>query len=538
MRLVRTILPVLAALACVTLVIGAPAAVYVPQAVYCAGTGPTAGSPLCPVLPGNIGPDPVLKIVNGYRGIVGVHPTSASQDVESPFDNYSWQTFIALNWALGRTGQPAQQGLDGTAGPRVWQGWSRVSAVFGNSPVQAHCDVPKGYEFFSMGSNGAGKPTAQNEEYIEAATLKPAIDVLGNYTLFERRVNGIEIAYLKAPGGPSQPAWNLTTANGQEAFINGGGQVNFPAYNATTPNGAIEIKAAWRILDPKRHGENVKTYYVVQAVLGVAPDLVDRGTKALIAPICTKVELGLVAMHIIQKNVTTADTPALEAKWFWTTFEHVDNAPLANPACDITNPGGCKLLNQTACPTTTKDTYSYYDPALAAAQTNFPANGGKAFHWNGSPPYAKAYLQSVPGSTRKAGSQITRCWQIYEITRALNTQWQGQLKAIGSVFANYMLVGTQWGANIEPRSTPGPEDAAPNYLSNTVLETYLQTFYEPGGKYSPFTTGSCVSCHTAATLPRYSDKQPVVSSNFSFLPGLVKRGLVRTLPPSADFKKP
>ncbi|MBS0472624.1 MAG: hypothetical protein JSR60_16240 [Proteobacteria bacterium] len=519
-----------AALGCAFL-LSASTPAYVPAADYCAGQGPTTGSPLCATLPGNIGPDPVLKIDNGYRGIVGANPTAPSNDVETPFDNYSWQTFVALNWAQSQAGQPAQKGLDGTAGPRVWQGWSRVSKVFGNSPVQANCQVPQGYEYFSIGSNGSGKPTAQNEEYIEAATLKPAIDVNGNYTLYERRVNGIEIAYLKAPGGPGQPTWNLTTVQGQQAFVNGGGKTNFPAFTGTTPNGAMEIKAAWRILDPKNHAANQKLYYVVRAVIGVPPDLVDRGTKAIVAPVCTKVDLGLVAMHIIQKNVTTKDTPALKADWFWTTFEHVDNAPLATNACDITSPGTCGMLNQTACPTAATGSFSYYDPTLAKAQTNFPANGGKAFKWNGSPPYAKAYLQSVPGSTRKAGSQITRCWQVYQITQALNAQWQGQLKAIGSVFANYMLIGTQWGAAIEPRSSPGPEDAAPNYLSNTVLETYLQTFYEPGGKYSPFTTGSCVSCHTAATLVAGTGQ----TANFSFLPGLASAGLVRMLPPSKAF---
>jgi hypothetical protein len=506
---------------------------YVPAAVYCVSGGNT----LCPTVPGNIGPDPMLAIDNGYRGIIGANPTSPNNDVETPFDNLSWQTFIALNWAQSRVNQPAKAGLDGTAGPRVWESWSRVAKVFGNSPRQANCTIPAGYESFSIGSTGTGKPTAQNEEYIEAATLKPAIDTLGNYTLYERRLNGVEIAYLKAPGGASQPTWNLTTVPGQQAMVNGNGTVNFPAFGAA-PTGAMEIKAAWRILDPAKHAENQKTYYVVRAVIGVPADLVDRGTKAIVAPICTKVDLGLVAMHIIQKNVTTSKTPALLPEWFWTTFEHVDNAPLATNACDITNPGACGMLNKTACPTAATGAFSYYDPSLAAAQTNFPPNGGKAFKWNGSPPYGKAYLQTVPGSARKAGSQITRCWQIYQITQKLNAQWQGQLKAIGSVFANYMLVGTQWGAAIEPRSSPGPENAAPNYLSNTVLETYLQTFYTPTTKANPFggfNTGSCVSCHSLGTLVAQTSSGQNVSSNFSFLPGLAQPALIRSIPPSAAF---
>jgi hypothetical protein len=84
-----------------------------------------------------------------------------------------------------------------------------------------------------------------------------------------------------------------------------------------------------------------------------------------------------------------------------------------------------------------------------------------------------------------------------------------------------MLVGTQWGASIT--STPDPKvpsDAVPSYLSNTVVETYLQTLYD---RNNPFGTGSCVSCHSAAVLPA----APTVSSNLSFLPFLAKPALVR-----------
>lgn len=536
MRHLRILLPVAALLAVIGTAI-AQVGVYVPQAQYCfpQAQAIASTSPLCAVIPGGISPDPMLAgTKQGYKGIIGGLPTGPSSDVESPFDNYSWQTFVGLNWKYTSSGAapPANVGLSGTSGDRTWQNWSRVSAVFGNSPVQANCQVPQGYELFSMGSNGHGQPTSQNEEYIQAATLKPAIDVLGNFTLYERRVNNVEIAYLKAPGGAAQPTWNLTTFAGQQAFANGGGKVDFPATGATQ-NGAMEIKAAWRILDPKNHAANVLKYYVVRAVVAVAPDLVNRGPQTIVAPICTEVDLGLVAMHIIQKNPDSKNQ--LLPKWLWTTFEHVDNAPLATNACDITHPAACGMLNQTACPTAATGTnWSYYSPRMAAAQTNFPANGGSAFHWNGAAPYGKDYLQAVPGSTLKAGSQITRCFQIFKLTQQINQQWQAQLRTIGSVFANYMLIGTQWGASLEPAfPSEGPTDAAPNYLSNSVVETYLQTFFAPKGKAGPFTTGSCISCHTAATLTAGQN----VSSNFSFLPGLVTPGLVRTLPPAAAYRR-
>ena len=527
MRASARIISVLAAIAAAALVAEAQTPVYVPAAVYCYQPpthGPATGSPLCPTLPGNIGPDPSLTAPRlGYKGIAQGYPTNFNGDVESPFDNYSWQTFVALNWKSGAQNRPAKDGLQGD-GPRVWERYKRISAVFGNSPIQANCPVKPGEEEFSIASKGDGSPATRNEEYIQAATGKPAIDVDGNWTIYERRVNGIEIAYLKAPGGNTQ--WDLTTLPGQANFIAASNTVNFPALGAV-PNGAIEIKAAWRILDPKNHAANVKRFYVVRAMLAVSPELVDHGTKAIVAPICTQVDMGLVAMHIIQKNPLTK--PPLKPEWFWSTFEHVDNAPLAAAPCDITKPAACANLNTLTCPvqllTQPAPNFSYFNAKYPGLLTNQPpvkAKTAKAYLWNPTPPYAKNYLTPTgAGAKTFVGTQVTRCWQIYKLTQQLNSQWQQKLRAINSVFANYMLIGTQWGTSIEGGTpSPGPEDAAPNYLSNSIVETYLQTFYTPK---QGFNTGSCVSCHTVATLTANDN----VPADFSFLPSEVNPLLSR-----------
>jgi hypothetical protein len=92
-----------------------PTAAYVPRAQLCV-TVPVGPQILCPIIPGNIGPDPMLDQRVAYNGINGAHPTSAQTDVQTPFDNLSWQTFVALNWALGKESQPPNQGLQGDAG--------------------------------------------------------------------------------------------------------------------------------------------------------------------------------------------------------------------------------------------------------------------------------------------------------------------------------------------------------------------------------------------------------------------------------------
>ncbi|HYJ87038.1 MAG TPA: hypothetical protein VEW46_13340 [Pyrinomonadaceae bacterium] len=56
-----------------------------------------------------------------------------------------------------------------------------------------------------------------NEEYFQASTSLPLVDINGNWTLYERRVNDVEARYLLAPNG--KPSQTLTTQAGQNNFI-------------------------------------------------------------------------------------------------------------------------------------------------------------------------------------------------------------------------------------------------------------------------------------------------------------------------------
>ncbi len=501
---------------------------YVPQAQYCAVPGQPMT--LCSTIPGNIGPDPALEQKIAYNGIEGSKPTSAQNDVQTPFDNLSWQTFVALNWAKGRESQPPQQGLQGD-GPRVWETWPKVSEIFGNGPKRANCNVPAGTRLFEIASDGRGRPVGQNEEYIQAATGDPAIDVSGNWTIYERRLNDIEVAYLRAPQGNAN--WNLTNLNGQSAFVKvPGNKVDFPAVgDQNNKTGAIEIKAAWRVLDPAKRVENQKKFYLVSAMLTVAPDLVTQQS-----PICAQVDMGLVAMHIIQKNPLNPVTQKnLKPEWFWTTFEHVDNAPLAAQPCDPAAPAKCPNLNQLTCAAQpTQAAYSYFNRSCPDCATNQPpiqSAQNPKFAWNQKQPFALSYLTKAQsgGGTVVVGTQISRCWNIYSLTDQLNTQWRKQLASVGSVFQNYMLIGTQWGADLTNTPDPSiPPGVVPSFLSNSVVETYLQKSVNPK---DPFSNGSCVTCHRAATLLVTDPSGKTPPSNLSFLPQLAQKGgLVRREP--------
>lgn len=500
----------------------APEAGYVPQANYCSsGGGNGGGSPLCAAIPGNIGPDPALDQRIAYNGIVGAQPSSAQTDPQTPFDNLSWQSFVALNWTAGKEGQPAAEGLQ-SEGNRVWQGWQRVSEVFGDGPVQAKCGNPENLPVYSIASNGHGEAVEQNEEYVQAATGRPVIDVGGNWTLFERRVNGVETAYLRAPDGHRD--WTLVTQAGQKVFAGNGQQVYFPPQATASDTGAIELKIAWRILDPKDHEANRRRFFLTRALLAVAPDLVENGKAG---PVCDTVDLGMVGMHIMQKNPKT--TNSLKNEWFWSTFEHVDNAPLAAQPCDPASPGSCAAIGQLDCAAAPPaQAYSYFNPDCPDCATNQPPpkkRGQRAFVWNKTMPYAKGYLQTVTsgGKSLSVGTQVSRCWSIYSLTDQLNAQWRDQLARVDSVFRNYMLVGTQWGGNMTPTPNPKiPPGTVPAFLSNSVIETYLQMMVDP---HNAFATGSCITCHREARLPLKTSTR--IPSDFSFLPELAQPGLVR-----------
>ncbi|MBR0705853.1 hypothetical protein [Bradyrhizobium liaoningense] len=368
---------------------------YIPQARFCAN----GSNGLCAIVPAYIGPDPGLAETQGYNGLYGQPPQSEKADVQSPFDNMAWQMFVALNWAASGVKEPPAQGLT-QPGRRVWQTYPTVSSLFGNAPVIVGCPQALALPIFHIGSNGKGQPMPNNEEYLQAATNKPLIDVNGNWTLFERRVNEIEAQYLRAPGG--QKSQTLTTRAGQQEFINKNpGGADFTS-SATVPdgtNGSIEIKASWRILDPSK------------------------------------------------------DDPS-------------------------------KFFTQNI-------------------------------------------LLAVSGDSATAQPQAVRCWRIYPTTSTLNEQWRMALGSLKSVFGNYMLVGTQWGGNVEPPTPPNPipSNAVPGMLSNMTLETYIQNYLSNG----PAGPGSCVSCHNFATLV-----DGKTSANFSFLPGIVEpaslRAKIKTAP--------
>ena len=466
-----------------------PQAGYTPQPVYCAdGSGK-----LCHVVPSFLGPDPAIEKASlGYAGLSN-DVASFEQDVQSPFDNMAWQMFVALNWS-SKGGSDPKAGLAG-ANPAMWQTWSRPEDVFGGDV--ASCDNPKDLPRFDLIAKSGDQ---SKDEEFQQATGQPLIDADGNWTLFERRLNDVEKNYILTNG--------LDSLAGQQIFAQAGNTVELPVGDMTKPNGAvgaIEIKAAWRIIDDSRKGD----YFNQRALLDIEGNYVRDGK-----PLCQEVTLGLVALHIIQNN---GEFGNLLPQFIWASFEHEDNAPFAQNACDATDPNCYKTIAKNQCPAAASEsgTWSYWNAACRAAGVNQPPTpklGQKAYLWDRQPPYAGHYTTTQGSAT--CGTQVSHCWQVYTLTQKLNTAWRGQLSGIGSVFQHYYLIGTNWGGNVEPDGVQLVNGSVPTFMGNGAQETYIQANPQ---------IGNCVDCHKGATLAYVGPDKKTYDADFSFLLGLATR---------------
>jgi hypothetical protein len=480
------------------------------QQAFCAQSGSNPAQ-LCSYLP----PDSTPPV--GY--------TSFSCAGQVQFDNYSWETLVALNWPANPQGQPCTQPGPGcpytsilnapTGAPRVWDYFLAANQVIPSTP-----ELRLGAGAPACGTRTAaqGAPpvrvltmTAKSDgsvvpDIIEPFTSSPLIDRNLNYTMYEILLNQNEATYITTH--------HLNTVAGQEAAK----LIDFPCgklvggKTGTCPGpvggvGSIEIKAAWRILDPAK-GDDLSRYFWREQDLYISAD-----RSATHKAFCiSKAKLGLVGFHILHK---TASQP----QWFWSTFEHRDNAP------PTTNPATC--AGPTSGP---QPLYSYYQwqcPAGVCVPNAPPV--GKNFLWAPQPPYAAAYA-----TAGKFGTQVVRCQPVPQNSPSsplLDTRWQPKLA--GTVWNNYQLVGTQWGIGYTG-APPAPSPCygsnvvcAPPHLLNSVQETYMQKQVSPS--QPTYFANGCVQCHALATTVGTHQKP----ADFSFLLGRVSTG-----PAGAAHQKP
>ncbi len=432
---------------------------------------PNAAVELTPVIPADV--DPAIRDSLMERGdLLLAHRL---------FERQQWQAFVAMNWpvdaggaalpALGDDGDPAwtrwietyQVFKPGGADPDPWDSDGRslplADAVQEVLPSQAG---PTAYPAVDSGNarvlhnlSSIGKVNVADE--VDQAFSFAVFDQNGAAVHYESLINKVEYDFIVEN--------RLYEAGGIADYVAKEGALTFPAgrFEGNVP-GAIEIKLAWRILDPST--DDFSRYLTQPAYVVSGPGKL--AWKAVTA--------GLVGFHIAQKTETSP-------QWIWSTFEHVDNLA-TDRLTSITTEDG----------TTRRLTPSFNDPDCEWCPVNVPTEPG-------------------PDGLRR--TQVQRLVPIPPETAALNRQMQEALAAQGSKLAYYEMIGVQWPTL--PQDPPEAGAAFPGavintsggvplkaYLANSVMETFAQAGNMPANRQPRsvstsdelvFGTGSCIGCH-------------------------------------------
>jgi hypothetical protein len=370
-------------------------------------------------------------------------PVEVDDSLFDFFDDYSWRMFVALNWPAvkGQRGiADSSLDLNDTSRPRVWETWK---SAFESIPPNGKQPTP--WESFDAVVPIVGVP------FVGGGASK----IFGSFTRFGD-ISQADFGNLAGPlvcRNNTFAHYEIRVNQKQFDFIVSEKLYDRKVIDGITtpvsfPSGSIEVKAAWREFNDSDSPETRKRYYRVEALAQ------DYRTNAGV-----KKEFGLIGLHIVQK------TP-LRPQWIWSSFEHVDNVPSfgQRPA-----PGSKFSLNEPALsqnlfPATATDT--------ATSETYLDSN---------SEP-----ILAVAGARVATPMQVIRKLPIAPQTLSTNQRYQNKLA--GTVWANYMIVTTQWPSDPStPDGTPFPPDPTGNSNDVSISNTTMETYFQNGT--------SCMTCH-------------------------------------------
>jgi len=376
-----------------------------PSSVTCAAAANFQGS----------GPAPVPTVIDSTCAAIPYTPGGLNSNGQQKADVFSWLSFVALNWpadpstcspnpnssiltdpnnptwltylsddAVYNSGQPAPWcgGTTGTNGVKARLLASEPSYSPAVKKILAdHPDVhlvlfhdSKSHDLVStirlLGATANGKLNG-----ILQSTNLPLADQNGRFVRYSIALNQDEYNYIVAN--------KLYTVPGQKATPG----ISFPMGSSATSVGALEVKAAWKVLGA---GDNPARFFTQQAI-------VFNNAAGAPSPGTNPVTVGLVGLHIAHKAQG-------QTTWAWSTFEQVDNDTKSfyNPNC---TPAGS--------PSCTPNT------PTATAASNELSSAGKPLN---------APVQVVP--------------HLQPTNPGLNSSFQGLLA--GTPFQYYQLIGTQW----------------------------------------------------------------------------------------------
>lgn len=360
------------------------------------------------------------------------------------FDNFSWRAFIALNWPalLGATnrGLPDTSKKPGDPGPRVWETYKARYEVFApGAPKPAAWESYDGRNPCGDGVSNELKTLSAFNKFADFNQADTEINRIANplvaqnrtYTRYEVRINKEQFDTIRDDNNKWYIFDRLPKREEPGRF----------------KLGSIEIKAAWRLLNDRDTPAIRNRFYVVKDALVFDPVKSTAADKI----VCDKQDIALVGFHIVIK---TKERP----QWIWSSFEHIDNVPPIGDPAD--REPDAKIAGMP---------YSYNDPSKPQSLGPQPAG----------------ITPTNPPSANPDPTQVVRRLKIRPETMALNREYWGVEGIKGTVWANYMLVMTQWPTKISPEEPANPGNPFPqggSNVANTTMETYHQGT-------------SCMACH-------------------------------------------
>ncbi|HZD95501.1 MAG TPA: hypothetical protein VE133_14660, partial [Candidatus Sulfotelmatobacter sp.] len=427
----------------------------------------------------------------------GSKPTVASNAWQVPVDvnanptqtdylNFGWQTMVAINWPAlssnsgGSMGQPDTNSTIGATAsngalvPTVWRTYRDLSTVMlangadpgakwnqpymvpsgcasiGNDPV-----APGFQPMFIDNSTFQQAPIVK--DYVNQATGNPLVDQEKWYTVTDILLDQSEYTYIQQNGyyvGQNQV--NTYKKSGKlQPFPKSGQEYPLPTY---AQYGALEVKAAWRVLDPVADKAIIPRYYTQWGYF------MQQDGKTCQGPTL----LGLIGLHILRLTPSTGTT------WFWASFEQVDNTS-GSPGVSAT-----------------------------VAAPNTP-NGNCTSQYNQPPPQAKG---NIPWGPTNPPDNLCEVTPIPQNVQQVNASWQKQLQ--GTVWQYYQMVNTlnPCASGASPCYTfPPIYDSSPGHTIN--LNVFANT-----GVESYFQSSNCMDCHGSGT--GQGAPQPLTGTNQIF----------------------
>ena len=401
-----------------------------------------------------------------------VKPSNGVALTQADWLNFAWQTFVALNWPStaptnpsGISGLPdgllplGASSSNGAMIPTAWLTFrdkSNTMLAEAQDPgpwqtnplsLPAACAAVTPPYTVSPGFSPMLLDMISKFGNLAEASGPPLIEQSGWFVTYDIRINQSEYTYIQQNGyynAAVQQSQEKTKGQlvgfpqtGQESMFN-------PPLPALAQYGALEVKAAWRVLDPVKDKAIIPRYYTQTGYF-----LQQDGTTCE-GPVL----FGLIGLHILRL------TPTTPATWFWATFEQVDN---------VTPPAGGT------------------SPATLAAPNTPNGNCGTG-KYNQPPPVLKPG-QNVPWNNSNPPVNVCQVTDVSTAVQQVNRTWQGNVA--GTVWANYQLIDT-----INPSVKGKPAYSFPissatvntNILANTTMETYVQGAGPGNGQ-------SCMDCH-------------------------------------------